>query len=353
LEVVIMPLRFAVIGCGAIARMHLEAISGIPEAELSIVVCRNEAKAREIEKEFGCRIVKDPIEAATDPGIDAVDIITPSGSRRDIAVAAAGAGKHVIMEKPLEITTDRVDDMLRACEEAGVKCAGIFQFRYKPAWIFAKKAVTEGYLGRVVLGDAYNKWWRTQEYYDGSSWRGTWELDGGGALMNQGIHAVDLLQWIMGDVTEVYANTGTLAHENIEVEDTAVATLRFGSGALGVIEGTTSVYPGYPMKIEIHGTKGSLIVSGDHIVDFQSAVAPAYAFEEAGRLHAPVVTMSTASDPAQVDCTWHRLQIEDFVKSVLEGTEPLVSGREGRKSVEIINAIYKSARTGAPVKLPL
>lgn len=348
-----MPLRFAVIGCGAIARMHLEAISSIPEAELSIVVCRSEERARKIEEEFGCRIVKDPFEAAQDPEIDAIDIITPSGARRDIAVAAAKAGKHIIMEKPLEITTKRVDDMLKACEEAKVKCTGIFQFRYKPAWIFAKKAVTAGYLGKLVLGDAYNKWWRTQEYYDGSSWRGTWELDGGGALMNQGIHAIDLLQWIMGDVLEVYANTSTLAHENIEVEDTAVAVLKFKGGALGVIEGTTSVYPGYPMKLEIHGTKGSLIVSGDHIVDFQSTIAPPEAFEEAKGLYAPVVSMSTASDPAQVDCTWHRMQIEDFVRSVLHGTEPSVPGAEGRKSVEIINAIYESSRTKMPIKLPL
>jgi len=348
-----MPLTFAVIGCGAISRMHLEAISSIPEAHLLAVACPEADRVRAIGEEFKCEMYKDPYDVINRKDIDAVSIITPSGARRDLAVAAAKSGKHVLMEKPIEITIERIDDILNACDEAGVKCSGIFQFRFKPAWKFVKKAVDDGLLGRLVLGDAYNKWFRSQEYYDGSPWRGTWALDGGGALMNQGIHVVDLLQWMMGDVSEITSHMGTLAHNRIEVEDTAVAVLKFKSGALGVIEGTTSVYPGYPMKLEIHGTEGSAIVVGDYIADFQLKNPPPGVLEEAKKYYAPVITQSTASDPKQSDSTWHRLQIEDFVKAILNGREPIVSGREGRKSVEIINGIYRSARSGAPVKLPL
>lgn len=348
-----MPLRFAVIGCGAISRMHLEAISAIPEAHLVAVACPEADRVMHIAQEFRCEMFKDPYEVIARKDIDAVSIITPSGARRDLAVAAALSGKHVLMEKPMEITVGRVDDILRACDKTGVKCSGIFQFRYKPAWKFVKRVVQDGHLGKLVLGDAYNKWFRSQEYFDGSPWRGTWQLDGGGALMNQGIHAVDLLQWIMGDVAEITAVTGTLAHDRIEVEDTAVAVMKFKNGAMGVIEGTTSVYPGYPMKLEIHGTKGSIIVVGDYISDFQLKDAPAGLAEEALKYYAPVISQSTASDPKQTDSTWHRMQIEDFVKSILSGKEPSVSGREGRKSVEIINAIYLSSKTGGPVRLPL
>jgi len=348
-----VPLGFAVIGCGAISRMHLESIASISDARLVAAVDSNIERAQAVVAEFGGRAFGDYKQALALPEVDVVCILTPSGARRDIAVDAAEAKKHVIVEKPIEITIERVDEIIDACKRNGVTLSGIFQFRFKPAWQFVRNAVVSGRLGKLILGDAYNKWWRSQAYYDSTGWRGTWALDGGGALMNQGIHAVDLLQWMMGDVVEVSAYTGTLAHERIEVEDTAVATLKFASGALGVIEGTTSVYPGYPMRIELHGTEGSVVVTGDYISEWSLRNTTDEEFEEVRRFYAPEVRQSTASDPAQTDCTWHRLQILDVVNSILNGTEPMVPGTEGRKSVEIINAIYKSSQICVPVKLPL
>ncbi len=348
-----LPLGFAVVGLGAISRMHLESITTIPEARLVAAVDSRQSQVDAVVSEFGGIGYTDYIEALANPDVDVVCILTPSGARRDIAVAAAEAGKHVIVEKPVEITVERIDDMIQACRRNGVILAGIFQFRFKPAWQFVKQAVASGRLGKLVMGDAYNKWWRSQEYYDGSGWRGTWALDGGGALMNQGIHAIDLLQWIMGPVAEVSAYTGTLAHERIEVEDTAVAAIKFASGALGVIEGTTSVYPGYTMRLELHGTEGSVVIQGDYITEWSVRNTSEAEMAQVRKYYAPESKQSTASDPAQTDCTWHRLQIADVVQSILEGREPLVSGEEGRKSVEIIRSIYESARTGAPVKLSL
>lgn len=348
-----MTLGFAIIGCGAIARMHFESVRDIPEARL--IACADPVyeRAQAMAAEFQCEAVRDYRDLLGRRDIDIVCIITPSGARRDIALDFAAAGKHIIVEKPVEITVERVDDVINACDKAGVVLSGIFQFRFKPAWRLLKKAVDDGLLGTLVLGDGYNKWFRSQEYYDSSGWRGTWALDGGGALMNQGIHLVDLLQWIMGDVLEVSAYTGTLAHERIEVEDTAVAALKFKNGALGVIEGTTSVYPGYPMKMEVHGTGGTVSMVGDWVSEWSLRQCPDSLLSEVNKVFVPVSSQSQASDPKQTDSTWHRLQIHDVVLAILGGKSPFVTGREGRKSVEIINAIYESARIGAPVRLPL
>lgn len=352
-EGVTLPLGFAVIGCGAIARMHLESIVSIPEARLIAAVDSRQERAETIAREFGCIAYTDYRRALDHPEVDVVCILTPSGTRRDIVIEAAKARKHIIVEKPVEITVERIDDMLRACDQAGVTLSGIFQSRFKPTWQFVKNTIDEGRLGKLVLGDAYNKWWRAQAYYDDSGWRGTWALDGGGALMNQGIHAVDLLQWLMGDVAEVHAYTGILAHERIEVEDTAVAVVRFSSGALGVIEGTTSVYPGYPMRLELHGTLGSAIITGDYISSWSIRDSAQSDLDEVRLFQAPTAAQSASSDPTQTDSTWHRIQIHDTVRAILDGREPPVSGLDGRKSVEVINAIYRSAQTAMPVSLPL
>ncbi|MCR4426519.1 MAG: Gfo/Idh/MocA family oxidoreductase [Firmicutes bacterium] len=348
-----MALGFAVIGCGAIARMHLESIVSIPSAKLVAVADTVLQRAEAVSREFGCDAYTNYRKVLERPDVRVVCIITPSGARREIALEAAAAGKHIIVEKPVEITVDRVDDIIQACDRAGVVLSGIFQFRFKPAWKFVKRAIDDGRLGKLVLGDAYNKWFRTQEYYDSSGWRGTWALDGGGALMNQGIHLVDLLLWMMGDAEQVTAYMGTLAHSRIEVEDTAVAVVKFKNGALGVIEGTTSVFPGYPMKMELHGTNGTVGLQGDWISDWSVRETTDAEQSEVTKLLVPVSTQSTASDPKQTDPTWHRLQIQDVVESILAGREPSVTGREGRRSVELINAIYKSAREGIPVSLPL
>jgi predicted dehydrogenase len=216
-----------------------------------------------------------------------------------------------------------------------------------------KEAIAIGRFGRLTIGDTHVKWWRTQQYYDSGGWRGTWDLDGGGALMNQAIHNVDLLYWLMGDVVAISAQTATLAHDRIEVEDTAVATLKFKNGALGIIEAATSAYPGLLKRTEIHGDRGSARVEQDDITlwEFQEKVP------SDNEIYAAMAGRSGdkagASDPRGISHIGHRDQLTDFLQAIDNGTNPLVDGREGRKSVEIIRAIYRSAQNGSLVELPL
>ena len=222
---------------------------------------------------------------------------TPSGAHMEPAVAAAEAGKHVIVEKPLEITLKRCDAIIASCEKNNVKLSAIFPSRFHDSSIELKRAVDAGRFGRLTLGDAYVKWFRTQAYYDSGAWRGTWELDGGGALMNQAIHSVDLLTWLMGPVVEITAHMATLAHERIAVEDTAVATLRFANGALGVIEASTAAYPGYLKRIEIHGSEGSAAMEEEDVVawDFAKKARGDDAVQQA--MASRISTGGGASDP--------------------------------------------------------
>ena len=299
-----------------------------------------------------CRVYGDLDALLRHPGLDVVCVCTPSGAHRDPAVAAARAGKHVIVEKPLEVTLARCDAILQACQAHGVRLAAIFPSRFAPANIALKRAIDAGRFGRLTLGDTHVKWWRTQQYYDSGGWRGTWELDGGGALMNQAIHNVDLLQWLMGQVESVTALTATLAHQRIEVEDTAVAAIRFASGALGTIQAATSAFPGLNKRIEVHGDRGSARVEQDAITlwDFQLPAPGDDAIRDA--IRAPAGG-SGASDPRGIDHAGHRAQIAEFLRAIDEGRGPEIDGREGRKSVEIIRAIYRSARQKREVRLPL
>ncbi len=346
---------FGIVGCGMIAEYHARAIKEIEGSSVSAVYSRNPANADKIAAiaGSGCKTY-DVLDAMLEhPGLDVVCICTPSGAHMEPAAAAAKARKHVVVEKPLEITLDRCDQIIRACDEAGVRLCTIFPSRFAPANRALKKAIDLGRFGRLTLGDTYVKWWRTQYYYDSGGWRGTWKLDGGGALMNQAIHNVDLLQWLMGDVVQVQALTATLAHERIEVEDTAVAAVRFKNGALGVIEAATSAYPGLLKRTEIHGDAGSARVEQDDITlwSFREALAEdermiAGSSAEAG-------FRAGASDPRGISHEGHRDQLADFLSAIDSGREPLVDGKEGRKSVEIIRAIYQSASSGAAVALPL
>ena len=348
-----MPHGFGIIGTGMISAYHAAAIGEIRGATL--VGCYNHSpeKAKTFAEEHGCEAFDDVDALLNRPGIDVVCVLTPSGARRDYAVAAARAGKHVVVEKPIEVTLKRCDAIIDACDAAGVKLCTIMQSRFSPANQELKKAVEAGRFGTLTLGDTYVKWWRSQEYYDSGGWRGTYELDGGGAFMNQAIHNVDLLLWLMGDVAEVCAVTGTLAHERIEVEDTAVAAVKFAGGALGTLEATTAAWPGLLKKTEIHGTAGSAIVEQDDILLWD--------FKDKDRRDASIrkkfgrgnETSGGASDPKAISHVGHREQLKDFLKAIDTGGTPLVDGREGRKSVELILAIYQSAWTGKRVALPL
>ena len=346
---------FGIIGCGMIAEYHARAINEIPGAKILAAFSRSPENGAKIQgiAEGGCQVYDDLDAMLKHPGLDVVCVCTPSGAHLEPSVAAAREGKHVIVEKPLEITTTRCDAIIDACDKAGVRLCAIFPSRFSDANLTLKAAIAQGKFGRLTLGDTYIKWWRSQAYYDSGGWRGTWKLDGGGALMNQAIHNVDLLQWLMGDVETVSALTATLAHERIEVEDTAVAAIRFKNGALGTIEATTSVFPGLVKRTEIHGNQGSARVEQDAITlwDFEPKTESDLKIQEWIRSGQNALS-GGASDPRAISHAGHRDQIADFLQAIDSGGAAKVDGREGRKAVEIIRAIYQSAKLGKAVQLP-
>src|SRR5579884_3673723 len=267
-------LGFAVVGCGMIARFHARALAEIPTARVAALVSRTPANAHKLLEETRtppCPVFTSVAEAARAPGVDAVIITTPSGAHLEPALAAAAAGKHVVVEKPLEITGPRCQQIIDACDRHRVQLCTIFPSRFADSSTALKAAVDAGRFGRLTLGETACKWWRSQAYYDEGGWKGTQALDGGGALMNQAIHNVDLLVWMMGSVAQISGFTATLAHERIEVEDTAVACLRFANGALGVIQATTSVHPGLPKTIAIHGDRGTAVIEQDDVLRWDFA----------------------------------------------------------------------------------
>jgi predicted dehydrogenase len=348
-----MPIGFGIVGCGMISHFHARAIADVPGAKLIACFDRVPAAAERLAAAAGCKAYSSLPAMLADPAIQVVAIATPSGAHWEPAVAAAKAGKHVIVEKPLETTLRRCDQIIEACRKAGVVLSTIFPSRFHHSSVQLKQAVDQGRFGRLTVGDAYVKWYRTQQYYDSGAWRGTWELDGGGALMNQAIHSVDLLAWLMGPVAEVRALTGLLAHERIAVEDVAVAAVRFANGALGVIEASTAIYPGYLKRIELHGTAGSAVMEEEDIVkwDFAKKKPQDEAIHQ--RMAQRVSGGGGAADPAAIGHHGHARQFRDVLRAIKKGQPPSIDGPEGRRSVEIILAIYKSAETGRAVELPL
>jgi predicted dehydrogenase len=346
---------FAIVGCGMIARFHARALAEVPGARLVALVSRNLVNARVLADSLNlhCDISTDlaPVLARRD--VDVVIVTTPSGAHLEPAVAAARAGKHVVVEKPLEITPERCDRIIDACSADGVQLCTIFPSRFGDATRALKAAVDAGRFGRLTLGETTCKWWRPQSYYDEGGWKGTKALDGGGALMNQAIHNVDLLLWLMGPVTHISGFTATLAHERIEVEDTAVACLRFVGGALGVIQATTSVHPGLPKTIAVHGDRGTVVIEQDDVLRWE--LSPETVDDRALRERFAQRTGASggSSNPAAISHVGHARQLTDFVHAIETGRPPLVDGREGRRAVEVILAIYRSAETGRTVELPL
>jgi predicted dehydrogenase len=347
------PLGFAIVGCGMIARFHARALAEVPGARLAALVSRSSGSAKKMKEELklDADLYTNLSDALDQPDVHVVIITTPSGAHLDPAVQAAQAGRHVVVEKPLEISAARCDAIIDACDRAGVQLCTIFPSRFGDANVELKKAVDAGRFGRLTLGETTCKWWRSQAYYDEGGWKGTKALDGGGALMNQAIHNVDLLQWMMGPVEQICGFTATLAHERIEVEDTAVACLRFASGALGVIQATTSVHPGLPKTIAVHGDRGTVVIEQDDVLrwDFVGQTKD----DEAVRSRFAQKTGASggSSNPAAISHQGHARQLTDFVDAIRGGRKPLVDGREGRKAVAIIEAIYESAATGRAVKL--
>ncbi len=341
---------WGLIGCGVIAPSHAKAIEQVEGAKLVACcdVIRERAEAR--AKEFGdsdTAAYTDLEKMLADSNVDAVSICTPSGMHADNGIMAAQAGKHILCEKPMDVTLQKIDALIAACEENNVKLAGVFQRRTYQASKQVREAVRGGKLGKLVLGDCYQKYFRSHEYYASGEWRATWELDGGGALMNQGVHGIDLLLHIMGDICRLNARCRTLAR-NIAVEDTAIASVEFVNGALGAIEGTTSVTPGMGCKTEICGNDGTIVMDGDTIAVWDVPGEEDVETEEASDVGA-------ARDPAAgLGATGHIAHMADLVDSIWNDREPEIPGREARRAVEVIKAIYLSSRRGGDtVELPL
>ncbi len=339
---------FAIVGTGNIAQAHAEAIGLLPNAFVEGVTSHTPEKARRFAERYGVRAYADLDEALADDGVQVVCVCTPSGAHLEPAVAAAAAGRHVVVEKPLEVTSERAQAILDAAERAGVTLATIFMGRFADASRRLKDIVDGGRLGRLLQADGTVKWYRSQEYYDSAAWRGTWSLDGGGALMNQAIHQLDLLLWLMGPVDEVFAYAATLNHERLEVEDTLVAVMRYRNGALGTFTAATSLFPGRPKTLDLHGSNGAISVRDEEIVSID---VPHLTEEErsAWRGSAAASSSGTFADPMAMSFENHRRQLEDFLRAIDEGTAPLVDGREGLRSVALVEAIYRSAREGRPV----
>ena len=336
---------FGLVGTGAIADFHARALALVPGARLNAVASRDPAAARRFADQHGTAAEASLGDLLARADIDVVAVTTPSGRHGDIAAAALAAGKHVLCEKPLEISTARVDAILAAAAAAG-RCVGVvLPARLGDGARVVADAVRAGRLGRLTLCSAYVKWWRTDDYYRANRWRGTWAVDGGGALMNQGIHAVDLLLWLAGMPAEVSALAATLAHGQIEVEDTLTALLRFPHGALGVIECATSCAPGSSRRIELSGSRGSVTLEDDAIVrwEFDEARPGDEAIRAGGRGSA---IGGGSADPRAIGLEGHRRVLADMAQAVRAGRAPAVPGEEGRRSVALIEAIYDSARTG-------
>jgi predicted dehydrogenase len=279
--------------------------------------------------------------------MDVVAIGSPSALHAAQTVACARAGLHVLVEKPMAVTAEDAAQAASACDAAGVRLGVFFQDRLQPDLARLKAFLDAGSLGRILLATGHVKWYRPPEYYGTSRWRGTWAKDGGGAVMNQGIHTLDLMLHLLGDVRAVSARAAALRHE-IEVEDTAVATLQFRSGALGSFEATTAAFPGYKRRLEISGERGTLVVEHDRVVAADLAPgAPPFAVSPAA------AAGESASSHLVSDATPHRRILEDFLRALRDGTRPICDGREGQRSVALVRALYDSARTGAAVTLPV
>lgn len=341
-------LRFAIVGAGFIGGIHAQALAAIPEAQVTVVCSRSEKNAATLAQKAGAAWATDYRQAVKRDDVDVVCVCTPSGTHAEIAEAAAAAGKHLVVEKPLDVTLERVDRIIEAATKANVKLACIFPLRFMKGTGLAKKAIEEGRLGRLVLGDAYIKWYRNQEYYDTSDWKGTWTLDGGGALMNQGIHNIDLLNHLAGPVTSVVARTDTLAHR-METEDTAVALLTFAHGGLGAIEGSTGSWPGGSGRVEVHGDQGTVALEDGRIVTWK--LADAEPDEEERVVAGETGLGSGASAATGIGYELHRRQLADMVEAIQLDRPPAISGVEARHSVAIIRAIYDSNAQGGWVRL--
>lgn len=341
-------LGWGIIGAGMIAGHFRSGIEACPDAELVAVCNYNEEKGRKFAAESGgIRYYRDYQDLVADPEVHIAGICTPSGMHADNVIAAARAGVHSLCEKPLDVTREKMNLMIDACRDAGVKLGCIFQSRTSDEAIKVRNAIRNGELGKLVLADALMKNYRSQAYYNSAGWRGTWKDDGGGALMNQGVHGVDLLLWLIDDDVESVFARAEHKVRDIEVEDTAVATIKYRSGAFGTLIGTTSCNPGEASRIELHGNSGTITMSGTQITRWATTT------EEDGRAADafPPRQIAAAGNvgAASAVAPGHGFLVNDITRAVLEDREPHIPGESARKSVDLILAIYESARAGREI----
>lgn len=341
-------LGFAIVGTGMIAGFHARAIAAVPGAQLRAVSNLTVERARAFAAKFGGEGMSTLTALLARADVDVVCVTTPSGNHGEVAIAALRAGKHVFCEKPLEITPARIDAMIAAAERAGRVLAPVFQYRFGAGAQQLKRALAAQRFGRLALCSAYVKWWRDPGYYRTSNWKGTTALDGGGVLMNQAIHAIDLLQWLAGMPVRVSGRVATRAHA-IEVEDTASAWLEFPGGALGVIEAATSCYPGTSLRLEFSGEKGTAILENDRLVKWEFAVQQPE--DEAVRRGGDSRIGGGAADPKAISVEGHRALVADLVDAIKHGRPTAIPAREARNAVAIIHAIYQSSQTAQPIAL--
>lgn len=340
---------FGLVGCGAISGVHFKALEMVERARLVATCDIVEERARKAAEDYGAEAYyTDFNDLLARDDIDVVHVTTPSGHHHVVSIAASEAGKHSFVTKPIDITLPNIDAMIEAAEANGVKLAAAHQFRAYDSHLQLKRAIDEGRLGEIHYANAFVPWWRGQDYYS-DRWQGTWEHDGGGALMNQAVHRVDLIVWLIGNVAEVCGYAATRAHE-METEDIATAALLFESGAHGVIQGTTLTYKGMDTRLEVHGSRGNVVLESETIthwdIEGEESLAEQRDSDEETSAADPTAGLSDG-------VAAHAVQV-DALLDWIEGTgEPFVSGPDARRAVEVILAIYASQRTGEKVALPL
>lgn len=349
------PIRFALIGCGSIAKTQVKALLALlPEVELVYVCDTMVERAKALADEFSLQIA-DFETICADASIDAVTFCTPTGVHTELGIRALEAGKHVVVEKPLDVSPEACRRIKDASEKAGKLCSVISQHRYDPASSVVREALDAGKFGELIFTEARIPWFRTQEYYDSEDWRGTWAIDGGGALTNQGIHTVDLMLWFAGPVKRVFARMATVAHERIEVEDLITVQIEFESGMMGSLLASTAMYPGFPISLGLFGVQGSALIEGDELQKLAIQGEETVSGSGANAHAVQVATGGTRSASAQAeqpsDAKWqwgdaHREQFRDFAACIRSGDTPIVTAQDGLNAVQFIQACYESARSG-------
>jgi len=340
--------NFGIVGAGLIADFHARAIADIPNAKLIGCCDKIQDRAKNLADKYDAKAFENYEQMLKSEEVDIVTIATPSGFHMEPTIAAAEAGKHVICEKPLDVTLERIDAMIEAHNNSGTRLGGIFPYRFNDSQTVLREAINSGRFGVITYAGIYIPWWRTDEYYK-DSWHGTWKLDGGGALMNQSIHMVDMLCDVMPPIESLQAYTATLGHK-IEAEDTAVAVMRYTNGALGIIYGTTASYPGQFRRFEITGTKGTVIQVENSFTVWQFADEKPQD-EEIRRKFGQIEGGGGVADPAAITHDNHTRNFKAFLDALETSKDFWISGPEARKAVEVILAIYKSAKEQKPVKL--